>query len=221
MGFSIEWEKAYQSGAQLSQWPWSDLVSYVMRFSRPQGSDYSVLELGCGPGANIPFFTSLGVKYFAVEGSATMVSRLHEKHPQLRETIVQGDFTRDIPFQHQFDLIVDRGSLTHNCESGIQSALNLAYDHLKKGGNFIGIDWFSTLSSEYHAGAPAEDLWTKSNIESGRVAGLGRVHFSDQVHLRSLFLKFDLKVLEQKIILCELPNPNYREAFWNLVAYKK
>ena len=54
MGFSAEWEKQYQKNQQMSIWPWSDLISYVMRYTKINAS-YKVLEIGCGAGANIPF----------------------------------------------------------------------------------------------------------------------------------------------------------------------
>ena len=41
-----------------------------------------VLELGCGPGANIPFFLSQGADYYAAEGSETIVVELQKKFPR-------------------------------------------------------------------------------------------------------------------------------------------
>ena len=76
MTFSQEWEKCFKENTQISTWPWSDLVSYVMRYARPTGENFRVLELGCGAGANIPFFISLGVDYYAIDGSSTIVEIL-------------------------------------------------------------------------------------------------------------------------------------------------
>ena len=57
MSFSEEWNHAYEKNTNLSTWPWSDLVSYVKRFTKLDKNS-KVLELGCGAGANIPFFLS-------------------------------------------------------------------------------------------------------------------------------------------------------------------
>jgi len=55
MVFSKEWEICYREKKQMSLWPWSDLISYVMRYCKPTSNYFNVLELGCGAGANIPF----------------------------------------------------------------------------------------------------------------------------------------------------------------------
>lgn len=56
MSFDANWERLYGDQAQMSKWPWSDLVTYVMRYSDVRKPNFRVLELGCGSGANIPFF---------------------------------------------------------------------------------------------------------------------------------------------------------------------
>ncbi len=127
MAFSNEWDSLYQRGEQNSVWPWSDLVSYVMRYSCPPVGEepFRVVELGCGAGANIPFFISLGVEYFGIEGSSAVVDRLQKRYPAMQDRIITGDFTLKIPFDGEFDLIVDRSSLTHNTTADIVHCLVL------------------------------------------------------------------------------------------------
>jgi len=45
MSFSNEWDKRYQENTHMSVFPWSDLVSLVMKYS-PQKEKFKVLELG-------------------------------------------------------------------------------------------------------------------------------------------------------------------------------
>ena len=59
MTFSQEWDNRFKENKNISIWPWSDLVSFVMRYAKPSNPQFRVLELGCGAGANIPFFLSL------------------------------------------------------------------------------------------------------------------------------------------------------------------
>lgn len=221
MGFSKEWEDRYKANTHLSVWPWSDLVSYVKRYSPPLGSEFKVLELGCGAGANIPFFIELGVPYYAIEGSSTIVKRLKKKFPELKNNIKVGDFTKEIPFSGQFNLIVDRASLAHNTTAAIKDCLALLFKKIKPKGRFIGINWFSTQHSDYQGGLAGEDMYTRRGYKEGPFAYIGRAHFSDKPHLLELFKKFNIVILEHTTIRREIPDGNFLLAYWNFVAEKK
>jgi len=220
MNFSKEWEQRYKENTHLSIWPWSDLVSYVMRYSRPHNNSFRVLELGCGAGANIPFFMSLGVEYYAIEGSETIVTNLKQRFPLLEDKLVIGDFTLDIPFEENFDLIVDRSSLTCNSTDAIKQCLDVVHQKLKNGGKYIGIDWFSTQHYEYKNGKSCEDVFTRTGYSEGLLEGVGRVHYSDKAHLLDLFRNFTVIILEHKIVKCEIPSQDVTRANWNFVMQK-
>jgi len=220
MSFSREWDKRYQENTHMGVWPWSDVVSYVMRHARPSSRGFRVLELGCGAGANIPFFLSLGVEYHAIEGSPSIVEKLHERFPALRDNILAGDFTLDLPQAGEFDLVLDRASLTHNATADIARCLELVHRKLKSGGKFIGVDWFSTAYSDYRKGLPAGDAFTRQGYREGSFAGVGRVHFSDKPHLLELFGKFEMRLMEHKTVKRELPDDGWNFASWNFVAEK-
>lgn len=221
MTFSPEWDATYRDSKHLSTWPWSDLVSYVHRYARPADGYRCVLECGCGAGANIPFFVNLGTDYFAIEGSGSIVARLHERFPGLKDRIVVGDFTQAIPFTETFDLIVDRGALTHNTTPAIRRALSIIFDRVRPGGKLIGIDWFSMEHSDAEFG-DALDPWTRTNIRTGQFSGVGMVHFSDRGHLHELLhgSGFEIERLEHKLVDTVVPEGNNRFAAWNFVAVK-
>ena len=155
MTFSKEWDQRYRQHSHMSVWPWSDLVSYVIRYVHLQKKLY-VLEIGCGAGANIPFVLSLGYKYYGIEGSPTIVSKLKKRFPSIKKNIVVGDFTSKIPFDEKFDLVIDRSSLTHNTTEGIRRCLDLVYEKMKDDAKYIGIDWFSTLHQDYPKGTKVD-----------------------------------------------------------------
>ncbi len=220
MANSPEWEALYTRGAHNSVWPWSDLVSLVRRHCRSLGKESKVLELGCGVGANIPFFQSLGVRYYAVEGSPTAVERLRARFPEYAAQIVEGDFERKLPFACGFDLVVDRGSVTCNSTLAIEAVLSSAWQALPPGGHFIGVDWYSTSHSDYGKGRADGDEFTRNHYREGQFAEMGRVHFSDEAHLRRLFKKFELLYLEEKKVCRVEPPGGHTMATWNLVARK-
>ncbi len=218
MSFSNEWNDRYQENTNMSIWPWSDLVSAVMK-NKPKNENFKVLELGCGAGANIPFFASLDADYYAIEGSEEIVKKLHKKYPQYKNNIIVGDFTKKIP-NEKFDLIIDRSSLTCNNQVAINQCLNLCYEQLSNSGKFIGIDWFSTKCSDYKKGKQAEDVWTEFDFEEGWFAGLGRIHFSNKRHLLDLFKKFEIISMTHKDLFQEIPDKNLKFSTWNFVVRK-
>ncbi len=189
-----------------------------MRYAHPKRDGFKVLELGCGAGANIPFFSSLGAEYYSVESSEIIVSKMHEAYPQFRNTIVVGDFTKELP-NEQFDLIVDRAALIHNKSETIELCIQNCNEKLKPGGKFVGVDWFSTKCSSFEQ-AQIEDDWTRVEFVSGPFVPVYRVHFTDKERLSYLFSKFDLEVLEHKTIKSESNSDHPILASWNFVAAK-
>lgn len=221
MSFSPEWEQRYAENTHMSVWPWSDVVSLVHRHCKPAiASGGRVLEFGCGAGANIPLFRALGFDYYGIDGSPTILGRLKKKFPDIAQQLFEGDFTHQQPFRPGFDIVLDRASLTCNDSIAISAGLGLALDALKEGGVFIGVDWYSSKHSESGYGVSCGDEFTRGNIISGQFAGTGKVHFSDEMHLRELFSGFELLSLEEKIVDRYQPVDGHRFAAWNIVARK-
>jgi len=220
MAFSEEWDAIYSDNNQLSVWPWSDVVSLVHRHCRNIIAGGDVFEMGCGAGANIPFFRALGVKYFGIEGSPTIVKQLHERYPDMRQQIICGDFTVRRPFDRDFDLVLDRSSITHNNTNSIVRTLDTVLKLLKPGGLFIGVDWFSKDHSDAEKGMLVDDNFTRTDFFAGQFKGVGKVHFSDERHLRQLFNDFEIIYLVEKQERRFEPVDNYRFASWNIVARK-
>ena len=204
MTFSRAWNDVYASGREQIKWPWSDVVSLVTRHCG-NIAHKDVLELGCGSGANIPFFVSAGANYHGIEGSHIACDELKEKYTPFQARLACKDFTEQQPFYSKFHLIFDRGAVTHNDVVAMQSSLDIAYESLLKGGIYIGVDWFSTK----HDGAAQSYL-------TGRFEGVGTVTFLDEEQIRRLFSKFELIHLEEKVNRSLVG----QTAMWNIVGKK-
>ena len=220
MTFSDEWNLVYKKNLQINNWPFSELISYTKRFYKLKKSKFSVLELGCGSGPNIPFFLSLNAEYFGIDGSRIIINKLKKKYPKLKNNLFSGDFTHEILFTKKFDLIVDRSSLTHNSIMDIKNCFQLIHKKLKTNGKFIGIDWFSTNHFEYRNGNKTSDPFTKNNFKTGQFKKVGNVHFSNKKHLLNLFENFKIEILDEKIVKRKIPNNKENFAVWKIVVKK-
>lgn len=220
MSFSAQWNQVYRKESNISIWPWSDLVSYMHRYAKPFSSSTKVLEIGFGAGANIPFFLSIGVDYYGIEGSDSIAERVREMYPELKDRLKTGDFIRQ-KYSETYDLVVDRSSMTHNDTNAIRQGLRNLCAAMKPGAKYIGIDWFSVEHSGFGLGDTI-DGFTRANITEGQFAGVGNVHFSSKEHLVELFSEagMELTRLEHKQITYEIPNTGHLFASWNLVAEK-
>jgi SAM-dependent methyltransferase len=214
------WDGLYLGGQHRSVWPWSDVVSLVMRFARPPAAarDFRVIELGCGMGANVPLFASLGVDYYGIDASATAIHKLRETYATYARNLDVGDFTRTWPFAGAFDLVIDRAAVTHNDMRGVSAAFMQIASRLKPGGILVSVDLFSTAASEAEAGEPGPEKGTRINFADGPLAGTGVAHFFDETELRDLLAGFEILHLHHKIFTTVIPQGGRDLSCWNLVA---
>lgn len=223
MSFSNEWEQIYQKGAQNSVWPWNEVISLTARYFNGEEKNIRVLELGCGAGANIPYFKSREDEYCGIEGSETKVRQLNNIYKDSITMIKCADFTKEIPFERGFDLVLDRSSITHNNTEDIAKTLKMSYNVLSKGGYLFGLDWFSKkmLKSLGDNGYRVIDDNTFV-FTNGYFNGLGNVHFSDGEHIEELLKQAGFQIVElyEKTHSWRFPQLNTM-AWWSFVARKE
>ena len=212
------WEELYKNNKHHSIWPWSDLISEVKKLSFKIDA---ALELGCGMGANIPFFLQEGIEYFGVDGSKTAINSNQNRFPKIKDNLKTCDFTKEIPFDRKFQLIFDRASVTHNNATAINSCIEKISQIMPEGGHFIGIDWFSDKHADYQTGGTTED-GTKININSTQFQDTGTVHFFNKKEIFSLFEKnnFTVTKIEEKSIEDALSATPRKRCSFNFIAVK-
>jgi len=220
MTFSNEWDNKYLNNTHISIWPWTDLISMISSDLRTNVK-IKILEIGFGMGANIPFFLNSEADYYGIEGSLTAVNKVKKKFPQLNKKLIHGDFIFKKDYPVNFDIVVDRSSMTHNTTKSIKEGLLNIASAMKPGSRFYGIDWFSTDHTEFTRGFEI-DLNTKVFEDESCFSGVGNVHFSDKGHLINIFDSsgFRIEKLNHKKTFTEIPDNKYIFATWNFIAIK-
>ena len=153
------WDKIYKKKLHASIWPWNEVIKSTNLFIKKKNC--KVLELGCGMGANIPFFLKKQFKYTGLDYSKVSVSFLKKKFPQLKKNIHCIDIEKEeLPFKN-FDLIVDRGCLVHIDKKKLINIVERLRLSLISGGIMISTDLISNKSSDYKL---FKDLRTNNNF---------------------------------------------------------
>jgi cell fate (sporulation/competence/biofilm development) regulator YmcA (YheA/YmcA/DUF963 family) len=114
---------------------------------------------------------------------------------------------------------VAKKSAVHAIKFQTFKASELVSDKMKKNSIYVGIDWFSTEHQDYSNFIKKLDMYSRTEYSKGPFVNVGTVNFTNKLHLVKLFKKFEILVLEHKVVTKEIPEKN-KSASWNFVAKK-
>jgi len=213
------WERVYAESKQHSQWPWSKLVSYIKRYN-PRASlrNQRVLELGCGVGANVPFFEVENALYYGIDISEVAVATVKKVFPNVANRVHHAAL--DQPFTwSEFDLIFDRAATPHNSWSTVQKIVAQVRKHLKPGGIFIGVDWFSSKNGYASLGQGITgDTATRLDLPPGPYQGLEPIRFFSKKEIEELFKGFEFLMLLEETTAFSIPSNMPSVSSWDFVV---
>ena len=152
MKFDEHWETdIYIRGNHVNRYPFDHVVTTVFKyFGGHDRSQVDILELGCGTANNIAFLAQEGFRATGVDGSisAIEIGKKFLKSKNLEANLECFDFTNLGRFtDNSFDMVIDRGSITHNSRDAIVSTISEVRRVLKNGGVFL-----SHIFSDHHSG---------------------------------------------------------------------
>ena len=113
--FDKSWEKKiYKKNKQMNDYPYDWVVSTTNKFLKKR-KKLNALEIGSGTGNNLNFLKAFGFnKIVGIEGSKSACDYARKKFKKDKSIkILNLDFNK-YSYDEKFNLILDRGSLTHN-----------------------------------------------------------------------------------------------------------
>ena len=221
MNWNPIWEEIFSS-QEWGKYPGEPLIRFVARnFYKTNRSEVKILELGCGPGANLWFCAREGFNVFGIEGSKKAIEicvrRLDQEVPGWKGEIINGSVT-NLPFQNSFfDAVIDNQCISClDFENAIK-----AYDEtnrvLRKNGKFF-LRTFASGSYGDHTGKKiSKDTWLP---EKGGTSGKGPIRFTKYEDLEVLLPREKFKIQSIEMIKESHGNRNNWTNEW-LVEAKK
>lgn len=174
------------------RYPPEDLVRFVSRrFAGRDRASVKVLEVGCGPGANVWFLHREGYRTAAIDFSPAAIeqarARIAVENAELGSGPVefhQGDLSV-LPFPDAaFDLVIDVFALCCNPSEVIRAASGEIRRVLRPDGAFY-TKTFGPRTSGSDKGERLPD-GTFVSVDAGPLADMGVIRFSDEADLGRL-----------------------------------
>ena len=187
--FDPIWSEKYAQGLE-DRAPYDCIVSFVYHNIPPRDrAEIRILEVGCGTGNNVWYLALEGFDLTGIDASPEAISyakrRLAEDN--VKADLRVGDFTQ-LPYpESTFDLVFDRGSLTHTGLSFARKAVQEIHRVLVPGGKFFFNPYAADCTSA-QSGQLLDDNLTV-NIDAGTLTGCGGICFYDRARVEGLFPK--------------------------------
>ncbi len=197
------WDELFSSRAW-GRYPPEELVRFMGRnYKDPaRRGDIKVLELGCGPGANIWFlhregYATAGIDFSptAIEQSSQRIQHENASSPAPPADLRTGDFCQ-LPWEDaSFDVVIDIHAIYANRLSVISSVIAESHRVLKPGGRHFSKMWGLETTG---AGDGVEiEPGTWDDIQSGPCQQMGVSHFFDREEIQNLFAEFQSLNLDE------------------------
>lgn len=190
MSWDPIWEETF-ANREWGRYPPEELIRFVARhfYATPDRPSVRILEIGCGPGANIWYLAREGFTAYGIDGSSTAIGQAEAylASEGLEAQLSVGDVT-DLARVYSsacFDAVVDVGCLVCNPMPEIAAILDQASRLLKPGGRIFSMvlaagSWGDGLGRQLEPG-------TFVDIGEGPLAGKGLCHFFSAEDLDILF----------------------------------
>ena len=208
-----QWDKTYIKKKHISVWPWNDVIRIIKR--KHTHKNKNILELGCGTGANIPFFLKEKYKYHGLDFSKTAIKSLKKIYPNLSKKLILTDIMKYefYNLNKKFGIILDRGTLTHLEDEKIIELLSKLKKIIDKDCLLICCSLYCTSNSNI-----VKKNRIQHNFTSGIFKNLGYINFFNKRRLVKLF-KGWLIVHMEKIVQNDLLTRT-KISYWNIVLKK-
>jgi ubiquinone/menaquinone biosynthesis C-methylase UbiE len=184
------WDSLFSS-QEWGKYPGESLIQFIARnFYKLKRDEVNILEIGCGPGANIWYLSREGFKAYGIDGSevAIDIAKKRLQSEQLSANFKIGD-VKALPYEiNFFDAVIDNECMYANNEPNSHTILSEVKRVLKPGGLFYS----RTFSEKMFIGNSYKQYSTFEfdEIREGNLAGKGFVRLIDEANIQEMYGKY-------------------------------
>jgi SAM-dependent methyltransferase len=182
MSWDPVWEEVFRSQAW-GKYPGEELIRFVARnfYRAPDRAAIKLLELGCGPGANLWFCAREGFTTYGIDGSATAIKqsldRLNAEVPDWHGEVRVGDFCA-LPYGDDFfDALIDNEAVYCNDFDTSRAIYAEAARVLKPGGKLFVRTFATGTVGDGTGESLGHHAW---HVTEGPLLGKGFARFTSE-----------------------------------------
>lgn len=224
--FFMAWDSVWEQVFQQQVWgkyPGEDLIRFVARnfYKSSLRQEVKILEVGCGPGANLWYMAREGFTVYGVDGSQTAVScaqqRLDAECPGWQGQVVTGDIAKLTFEDGYFDAVIDNEAIYCNSFEVSQGIYNEIARVIKPGGKLFS----RTFATGCWGDGTGEKVGHNAyRVGEGPMLNKGYTRFTDREEIPVLISgEFEIDEVE---LLTRTANDKQQEIReWIIIATKK
>lgn len=187
----FSWDPVWNQVFKEQEWgkyPSESLIRFIARnFYRRSRKEISLLEVGCGPGANIWYMAREGFNVSGVDGSEVAINKAKErlKKSNLDANLLVADLM-NLPFENDsFDGVVDAECLYANSELNTKQILSEIKRVMKTGSLFYS----RTFSNKMFIGRQSsiKNEFEYTDIDEGPLRGKGFTRLINRRKISDLY----------------------------------
>ena len=217
MAWDPAWERTFQEN-EWGKYPEESLVRFVARnfYKAHSRQEIKILEVGCGPGANLWYMAREGFSVYGIDGSVTAVERAKARLkedvglPDEKIHILQGDIVH-IPFEdNSFNAIVDCEAVSANPYKDAQQI----YKEMLRVCN-IGGKCYSRMFADGTWGCPESGI-----AQEGPMAGKGYARITLREEIEPLMGGWHILAIDKEMRTVDGIDSNHWVQEWVVTAQK-
>jgi SAM-dependent methyltransferase len=220
MVFDPIWEDVFKTQAW-GKYPGEDLIRFVARnfYRVSDRGAVKILEVGCGPGANLWYIAREGFSVYGVDGSSTAITqartRLDSECPTWKGELKVGDITK-LEFEDGiFDAVIDNEAICCNSFDNAKIIYGELARVCKKGAKLFSRTFASGSWGDSTGESVGHNAWV---VSEGPLLGKGFNRFTEFSEIPQLIAGFEIREVELLTRTMDSRNHEVRE--WLIVGEK-